>query len=322
MNNYEILIKTLPFILEKYCQDSSSLLVQNIIRTDVLRIISETSTKLVNLLNLSEDIDYLSYVIGLIKEINQLDEISQRQFLSQVFFRLTDQLKDLINKNEDKGYSRIAVQKEKIAVFGYFDYFVTEKQTDNVNWIYFTQFSDFFGKLVFLIEEENLDSGLEKETESTLKTILEIFLKDLKDFLDGESHLKLENPEEFCSSLAETLENLDVLNRFQLQLQIDFFRDILKKLIFSFAKKFIEDSKKTFFDSVLKKSDLFLLKSLFESVFSFKASILANLKIDEEQNLLEFVFFFIKKFVTHLDEKLDYFIEKNQKFVSQLKIPY
>jgi hypothetical protein len=315
VNNYEILIKTIPFILKKYCQDSSPLFIQNIIRNDIFKIISETSIKLVNLLNLSEDIEYLLYIINLIREINQVDLNIERQFLTEVFFRLANQVKDLISKNEDKGQTRIAVQKEKISVFGYFDFFVMEKQNEDVNWIYFTQFCDFFSKFVFIIEEENLDTGLEKEVSGTLKSILEIFLKDLKSFLENSLHLKLENHEEFCLALSNTLNQLDLLKRFNLTYLSEEFKMTLQKMIFSFAKQFIEKSKESFFDSIMEKNNLFLLKSLFESVFEFKNTILENFKIEEEQNILEFLYFLIKKFVQHINELLEEKISQNFMFV-------
>lgn len=304
MNNYEILIKTVPYILEKYCNDSSPLVIQNIIRNDVFRIISETCLKLVNLLNLSEDIEYLLYVVKLIKELEMVNPDFHQQFVSTVFYRLADQVKDLISKNEGKGHSRIAVQKEKISVFGYFDFFVLEKQNEHVNWIYFTQFSQFFGKLVVIVEEERLDTDIEREATATLRTILEIFLKDLDEFLKSDSHLKLENHEEFCAALSETLQKVGLLKRLGLTTQFDDLRTLLQKMTFSFAKHFIERAKNEFFELILEKNNLFLLSNLFETVFEFKQKILENFKIEEEQNLLNFLFHLVKRLVQHVNEAL------------------
>ena len=133
-------------MLVHHTSDSLPLFIQNIIRGDILQCIAETSERLISSLNLSENLEYLLYVVELIKDLNQSDQNSLRRCQTEIFFRLADQVKDFVYKNEDNSATRISLQKEKIKVFGYFDYFVMEKENENVNWIFFTQFNNYFEK--------------------------------------------------------------------------------------------------------------------------------------------------------------------------------
>ena len=176
-----------------------------------------------------------------------------------------------------------------------------------------------FEKLVIIIQQEDLHMELEKEVTGNLQDIFEPFIRDLMEFLETESHLKLENPNAFCEALSQILLNSEIFFLVALNSLHEKYKDILQEMLFSFGKSFIKKSQTKFFGSVMRKNSLYLVKNLFETVFEYKNIILQNFKINEELNLLDFVVYLIKDLIQFIENKLNTKTHSNSVFVIQLE---
>ena len=118
VNNFSILIKKLPLLLKQHSKETSLLFIQTVVRSDILGLINETSEILVNKMSISEEIEYILSLLDLVKLLNNFDEHRIEKYRAKVFFRLTDQLKEYIQKNENNQITKLSVQKKRSKSLG------------------------------------------------------------------------------------------------------------------------------------------------------------------------------------------------------------
>lgn len=304
VNNYEILAKKLSFLLKKYSKEGNIMLIQNIIRADIFKIISETTSNLVQSLSINEDTNYLLCVIDLIKELNNVDERLFEKAKIQIFFRLADQVNNYVQKNLGNNLTKISVQKEKIKVFGYFNYFMMEKQNKNIDWIFFTQFSDYFLKMIYIIESEQIIDIFEDEISNSVKEIFEPFIIQLEQFIKKQNHLKIENLKNLSEALANIWNKYEFLNTLGLGVYLDKYQILLQELIFSLGKNMIQKYKKSFFNSLFENNSVTVLEKIFNHIFEFKKNVVDDFFLDVENNILEFINNYIRIMFETIDSKI------------------